>query len=294
MVNSLIRPDPGKFFAGQKMDRMLNFYGLVKDNDATAVEGAVVMVSACFAGETERLMGSTFTDREGVYFISIPKLPDYHGLMGFKVRAGKAQILPEGVDSPDNLSEHPDKEWITEQEKIFDKKIVSALTEHHIEVDKVLTVSLSPVKVNSLPVIVVPTIQTDAATNVSTYSVTLHGSISNTSWENCDQRMFRIREQGSKNWTDAGIETGSFGPEPFSFTTTGLIPGATYEYKAMAHNVAGWGEGSLTTFTATTLPEAPADSTAKGAGSSQSKREALSKDTPYNVYRSTYWHWLRR
>jgi len=36
------------------------------------------------------------------------------------------------------------------------------------------------------------------------------------------------------------------------------------------------------------------ESTVEEVGSSQSKRDALSKGTPYNVYRSTYWHWLRR
>jgi hypothetical protein len=280
--------------AGQKMDRLLYFYGVVKDNYAEAVEGAVVTVIARFAGETEKMLGSTFTDREGAYFISIPKLPDYQGLIGFKVRAGKAHILLDGIDYPGNLMEHTEEERIPEQEEILGGQMLGPLTEHNVDEDNVLTVTLSPVKVNSLPVIVSPTIQTDAPTDVGMNSVTLHGRITNTSWENCDQRKFRIRAHGSDNWTDAGTETGSFGPEPFSFTISGLSTGTAYEFKALAHNLAGWGEGSVMTVTTTTLPEAPAELTADKPGSSKRKREALPKDTSYKAYRSTYWNWLKR
>lgn len=364
MKDSLIRPDPGEFFMGQKMDGLLNFYGVVKDNDAAAVEGAVVIVFASFAGGTERLMGVTFTDRQGAYLICIPELPDAHELLGFKVRAGKAYILPQGVDSPGVLREHPDGEWAPQQEEILDDNTITGLQEEHTDepvteevaesknvesdlekaadeftitdnitvielkedytdapaiedeadesmstesdIEKItdectitqeekgLAVSLTPVDYGFLPVVVVPTVQTDAATDVSTDSVILHGSINNTSWEYCDQRKFRIRAQGSESWTDAGIETGSFGPDTFSFTITGLIPGATYEFKAMAHNLAGWGEGSVTTFTAATSPETLVEVTPAEVESSRQKlrREALPQKTPYDMYRSTYWHWL--
>ncbi|TEB14421.1 hypothetical protein Psfp_02924 [Pelotomaculum sp. FP] len=321
MENSLIRPDPGEFFEGQKMDSLLNFYGVVKDTDTAAVEGAVVIICSCHIGGTERSLGSTFTDREGMYFISIPKIPDYHGLIGFKVRAGKAYILPYGVDNPVNLRERPDEEWAPEEE-ILDDKTVGVLAERHADdpvtegetdesrnvesgiekaadeytktrEEKGLTVSLSRVDENSLPVVVAPTVQTDAATNVSPNAVTLNGRINNTNWEHCDQRKFRIREQGNESWTDAGIETGSFGPESFSFTITGLIPDATYEFKAMAHNLAGWGEGSVTTFTAT-FPEAPVQVTAAEAESSRRnlRWDTEPQKTPYDMYRSNYWHWL--
>jgi len=323
MKNSLIRPDPRVLFAGQKMAGLLSFYGVVRDNEAAAVEGSVVIVFASFAGGIEKTLGSAFTDREGTYFISIPKLTDYNGMLGFKVRAGKAYILPEGVDSPGNLGAHPypNEEWVSEQEEISDNNTVGSLTEHHSDdptqegetdesksrepdIGKDLTdeftnrqeetglnVSLSRVDLNSIPVIVVPTVQTDTVTNVSTDSVALNGSIIKTSWGNCDQRKFRIRAQGSENWIDADTETGSFGTESFSLTITGLIPGETYEFKAMAHNLAGWGEGNVTTFTAATLPEAPAELTAEGMGRSRSnlRRDALPKETPYDVYRSSYW-----
>ncbi|OPY59874.1 MAG: hypothetical protein A4E56_03050 [Pelotomaculum sp. PtaU1.Bin065] len=289
MGNSLIRPDPGKFFAGQKMDELLNFYGVVKDNDAATVEGAAVIVFASSVDGTERLLGSTFTDREGGYLISIPVLPDYHELLGFKVRAGKTYILSEGVDSPGNSSEYPDRERMPEQAQILNQ-------EHMTGQEKSLNVSLSQVDYNSLPVVVVPTVQTDAATNVGTDSATLNGSITDTSGENCDQRKFQIRALGSENWSDAGIETGSFAPGVFSFTITGLTPGGTYELKAMAHNPAGWGEGNLTTVTAATFPEELAKLTYDSLGGSQStlKEESLPEKTSYDDYRSTYWRWLRR
>jgi len=64
----------------------------------------------------------------------------------------------------------------------------------------------------------------------------------------------------------------------------------------MAHNLAGWGEGNVTTFTATTFPEALAELIYEGMASNQSnmQQDVLPQKTPYDVYRSTYWHWLRR
>jgi hypothetical protein len=321
MESSLIRPDPGEFLEGQKVDHLLNFYGVVKDTDTAAVEGAVVIVCSCYTGGIERLLGSACTDREGMYYISIPKIPDDHGLIGFKVRAGKAYILPYEVDSPVHLRGRPDEEWVAE-EKNLDDKTVGVLAEHHLDApmtegetgesknaapdiekpadeytktreEKGLTVSLSRVDEYSLPVVVAPTVQTNAATNISTNSVTLHGSINNTNWEHCDQRKFRIREQGSESWTDVGIETGSLDRESFGFTITGLIPEATYECKAMAHNLAGWGEGSIITFAAAS-PETPVQVTVAEAGISRKDlgRDPKPQKTPYDIYRAKYWHWL--
>lgn len=83
----------------------LSFYGVVKDDDAAVVAGAVVMVSACFEGGVESSLGYTFTDRKGTYFISIPKPQDYNLLTGFKVRAAKAVIPPEETDYPESFLE---------------------------------------------------------------------------------------------------------------------------------------------------------------------------------------------
>ena len=100
--------------------------------------------------------------------------------------------------------------------------------------------------------VVAPTVQTNDATGITTSSATLNGNITNTGGENCDQRKFQYRKQGTTEWTDAGVETGSFGTGAFSFSLTGLTSNTAYEVKAMAHNSAGWGEGSVATFTTST------------------------------------------
>lgn len=140
-MKSILKPDPKTILTGQNVDRLLNFYGVVKDNDTSPIEGAAVMAFACFAGGVEKFLGSAFTDREGRYFISIPKLSNYNGLLGFKVRAGKeANLLSEGVDSTEpegiaceeNLTEHsrPIEEFALAEKEIYDENITGVLTEH--------------------------------------------------------------------------------------------------------------------------------------------------------------------
>lgn len=316
MKNNLIRPDPRVFFAGQNMDGILNFYGVVKDNEGAPVKGAIVIAFSCLANGIERLLGSAFTDREGAYIISIPKLTDYNSLLGFKVRAGKTCLLPE---SARNLWEHchPNEELAPELNEILIDNI--PLTGHHsdepideVEVDtnmnkepeieksledkfidkwkdNFVTVSINQVELNTLPVIVAPTVQTGAATNISTDSVTLHGSINHTGGEDCDQRKFQIGLQGGGDWMDTGIENGSFGPESFSFTISGLIPDATYEFKAMAHNFAGWGEGEVSIFTTGISSKVLTESTPALVNSDNMGKGSLSPRNPYNAYYSTYY-----
>ncbi len=103
----------------------------------------------------------------------------------------------------------------------------------------------------SAPVPVAPTVQTNEATSVTTISATLNGNITNTGGENCDQHKFQYRQQGTTEWADAGLETGSFVTGAFSFNLTGLSSSTAYEAKAMAHNTAGWGEGIVVAFTTT-------------------------------------------
>jgi hypothetical protein len=132
-MKSILRPDPETILTGQNVDRLLNFYGVVKDNNDSPIEGAVVMAFACFAGGVEKFLGSALTDRGGRYFISIPKLTNYNGLLGFKVRAGKeANLLSEGVDSPENLTEHshPNEEFAMAEKEIYNENITGVLTEH--------------------------------------------------------------------------------------------------------------------------------------------------------------------
>jgi len=123
--------------------------------------------------------------------------------------------------------------------------------------EKIYPALPSPVTVNVIG-IEAPTVQTDTATSINTTSATLNGNITNTGGENCDQRKFQYRQQGAGTWIDAGATTGSYGTGTFSFALTGLTEGTGYEYKAMAHNSANWGEGSVVQFTtATSAPVAP-------------------------------------
>lgn len=92
MDNSLVRPDLGeRHFSGQKVHEPINFYGVLKGDDATAVDGAVALVFHCDAGGHERSLGYTFTNREGSYSIYVPKPPDQHDLPGLIAREGKEQ-----------------------------------------------------------------------------------------------------------------------------------------------------------------------------------------------------------
>ncbi len=110
---------------------------------------------------------------------------------------------------------------------------------------------------NAFPKVNLPTVQTSAATNITFNSATLNGSITNTGGQNCDQRKFQYRVKGAANWTDAGLQNGSFGAEAFNYSLTGLGSGQTYEFKAMAHNAVGWAEGSVLDFTLQQLDVTP-------------------------------------
>jgi len=99
--------------------------------------------------------------------------------------------------------------------------------------------------------VTLPAVETGAATGITTSSATLNGNITNTGGENCDQRKFQYRKQGTTEWTDAGVESGSFGTGAFSFALTGLSSNTAYDAKAMAHNSAGWSEGAVVAFTTT-------------------------------------------
>lgn len=95
------------------------------------------------------------------------------------------------------------------------------------------------------------TVVTGNATDIKSSSAVLHGSITDTGNEACDQVKFQYRKQETTQWTDAGMQTGSYGIGDFSFNLTGLSSKTTYEVKAMAHNSAGWSEGKIVTFTTT-------------------------------------------
>lgn len=315
----------------------LHFYGVVYDSDTATVADAAVLVFACYPGGVEKLLGTTYSDREGAYLASIPQMPDEPELLGFKIRAGKACVPLEGVESPVYWEKQPDESQLPEEAQADDYREPAPaaetlllddlptgfaspedapdenLRERETDVSKSrepdmdhdvtdrweeagLTVSLNQFDYNHLSVAAAPVVQTVSVTNIGTDSATLHGEISAAGGDHYDQRKFQIRAQGSEDWLDAGPETGSFRPEPFSFTISGLIAGVTYECKALAHNLAGWGEGNVLTFTAATLPEALVEFIDKMEGGlpGNMPQETLPPKNPYDLYRATYWQRLRQ
>lgn len=79
----------------EKQEDELLFYGVVKDDSGSVVDNAAVMVFACYNDGAEEPLGYTLTDSKGAYIVRIPIRIDYSRLAEFKVRAGKASLLPE-------------------------------------------------------------------------------------------------------------------------------------------------------------------------------------------------------
>ena len=75
----------------------------------------------------------------------------------------------------------------------------------------------------------------------------LHGTITDTGGENCDQRGFEWGYETGvypNSWT----ESGSYGIGSFSHQITGLDLSKTVYFRAKAHNSSGWGYGSEKSF----------------------------------------------
>ncbi len=84
-------------------DERLCFHGIVKDNNGLSVGDAIVLLLACFGGGIEKPLGYTLTDREGQYFIAIPKLSGDHELLRYKLMASKLDVPGQLFNYPDNL-----------------------------------------------------------------------------------------------------------------------------------------------------------------------------------------------
>ena len=114
-------------FAEQDIDAFLNFYGVVKDNRNLNIENAIVMLFACFKGGIEKPAAYTFTDKEGKYFILLPKPPDNHDILKFRVRASKPQIFGKAFDYPVTGKKKPYTEPIRDNtnSKVPDKDEIS-------------------------------------------------------------------------------------------------------------------------------------------------------------------------
>jgi hypothetical protein len=104
--------------------------------------------------------------------------------------------------------------------------------------------SLQAVRSAPLP----PTVQTDPADNNFLNQATLHGEITNTGGEDCNERGFDWRPQSDSAWQSWTQSSGPYGTGSFSHTLTGLTSGAVYAFRAKAHNSAGWSYGSILNF----------------------------------------------
>jgi len=81
-------------------DSRLTFHGVVTDDRKVPIEGATVTLFACYRPGMEKSLGSTCTDREGSYLISVPEPPEPEKLAGYRVRAVKALRSGEAPGSP--------------------------------------------------------------------------------------------------------------------------------------------------------------------------------------------------
>ena len=98
-----------------------------------------------------------------------------------------------------------------------------------------------------------PSVRTDPATGITYDGATLNGNITDWGGEASDQRGFQYRVEGTGAWTDIN-EQGPFPAGAFNLAISGLSPDTTYEFKARAHNSAGWGEGAPLTFSTSSAP----------------------------------------
>jgi len=85
----------------------LVFYGVVRDENSEVLEGAAVILFACYSDGQEKPLGYAMTGSNGEYVINIPDKIDYNDLVRFKARAGKAINKPaKGADQVNDMKKH--------------------------------------------------------------------------------------------------------------------------------------------------------------------------------------------
>lgn len=105
-----------------------------------------------------------------------------------------------------------------------------------------------------------PTVSTQDASDITTDSATLNGSVDAINDDEIVERGFEWGTE-SGNYTDSWTETGSFGAESFSHQITNLSPNTTYYYRAKAKNSLGeWGYGEEKSFTTPAPPTVTTES----------------------------------
>ena len=104
----------------------------------------------------------------------------------------------------------------------------------------------------------IPTVETRPATSISQTAAFINGRIVNNGGSAILERRFDWGTTSScaDGWTANVGVSGDY----FAYYLTGLNPGTTYYFRAWAKNSAGWGQGSVLSFTtspAVTIPTAP-------------------------------------
>ena len=101
----------------------------------------------------------------------------------------------------------------------------------------------------------IPSVSTQSASDISTTSATLNGSVDAINDSEIVERGF---EWGTEpgNYPNSWTEAGSFGAGSFSHQITGLSPGTTYYFRAKAKNNLGkWGYGDEVSFTTLSIQD---------------------------------------
>ena len=94
-----------------------------------------------------------------------------------------------------------------------------------------------------------PTLDTQDATDVTSYSAYLHGNITDAGSGNVLERGFDWDEDSGQPYANSWTEEGSYGIGSFEHLINSLDFNKTYYFRAKARNVDGWGYGNEKNFT---------------------------------------------
>lgn len=93
-----------------------------------------------------------------------------------------------------------------------------------------------------------PTVTTQDATDILSFSATGNGTITALNNGNCDIRGFDWDTDSGAPYEHSVTETGSYGTGAYTKSLTSLPSGTMIYYRAKAHSAAGWGYGSEVSF----------------------------------------------